>query len=98
MEDFVPYELRYPITQRGLQSADWLERLQAHAQDIYRKLDEDVEKISEANEEFLNKDEMKRFVAERVPIDNENKDSYLFLFNAVEINRFLNKNVTDMQE
>ncbi len=98
MEDFVPYELRYPITQRGLQSADWMERLKAHSDEIYKRLDENVESVPESNSEYLNRDEMKRFVAERVPIDYENKDPYLFLFNAIVMNKFLNKNVTDMQE
>jgi asparagine synthase (glutamine-hydrolysing) len=98
MEDFVPYELRYPITQRGLQSADWMERLKAHSDEIYKRLDENVESVPESNSEYLNRNEMKRFVAERVPIDYENKDPYLFLFNAIVMNKFLNKNVTDMQE
>ncbi len=92
MEDYVPYELRFPISRRGLQSADWLQRLAANSESVNKRLDELIGEKLNVNSEFLDKNKIEDFLKKKPEFTENNSQKYLFFFHTIVANLFLISN------
>lgn len=78
LADRLPRSILYPYVKRGIQGADWLDRIEASKETVFAELDEMFEQC--IGDKYFDIKKIRRFLTERKSFDVENSDEYLQFF------------------
>jgi len=76
--DRIPKAILYPYVKRGIQGADWLDRLEASKEEVFAELDKMLRQGME--DKYFDIEKIHKFLIERRPFDVDNSDEYQQLF------------------
>lgn len=90
MKDLIPDEIRNDIFHRGLQSADWIFRLNDKRDEVYNLIDKAIN--SPLIEKYIDKNKVcKQFDKIKAEINLQNQDSVKLLLLIVILEKYINK-------
>ncbi len=87
MKEYIPESILYPIDRYGLQSGDWLERIEKSPEDAYKILEQLTTNVNISK--YIKVQDLKSFLSDKPKFNNDNDFAYKNIFFLLSLERYL---------